>query len=181
MQLYRFSPITNEKELLEAIEFLHSACFQLCKQSVGTHLPIAGNVGIFCHYEDEYNNLIKMREKLTEPSENPNQKYFRLRESIVIPPKDDVPETSYTHLYIRKSDPYRAHVGDIDFILEPNKYASLKQELLKGKKIKGARIFPRPELDMIELYDPDIDALSYIATSQVTVEVRAKNKSTEKI
>ena len=181
MQLYRFSPITTAKELLEAVEFLHFACFQLCKQSIGHYLPIAGNVGIFCHYDNEYNDLIKIRSELTEFSDNPRQKYFKIRQSIVIPAKNDIPETSYTHLYIRKPDPYRAHVGDIDFILEPNKYLSLKQKLLDDKRIKGTRIFPRPELDMIELYDPDIYALVYIAMKQVTVEVRGEDSVQEKI
>lgn len=181
MQLYRFSPIKNEKELLEAIEFLHFACFMLCKQSVGMYLPIAGNVGIFCHYDHEYDELINIREKLTEPSDDPHRKYFKLLKPIVIPATDSIPETSYTHLYIRKPDPYRAHVGDIDFILEAEKYTSLKKGLLEGKLIKGTRIFDRAELDMIELYDPDIDALGYIAMKQVTVEVRRESKIQEKM
>lgn len=174
MKLYRFSPIKNKEELREAIEFIHFACYKLCKQSFGKYLPNAGNVGVFCHYDDEYELLTKIREELTEPSDNVDQKYFRLHEPIVISSKGDVPETTYTYLYVRKPDPYRHHVGDIDFFLEPEKYKKLKQSMLKGKKIEGARVFDRPDLDMIELYNPDVDALGYVSTEKMTEDVRVK-------
>ncbi len=156
MRLYRFSPIEDKARLEEAIKHTHFACYALCKQALGKYLPNAGNMGIFCHYDKEYEVLTKIREELTKPSDNWNQKYFRLHKPIVIPPEEDVPETTYTHLYIRKPDPYRHHVGDVDFYLEPEEYAKLKQSLLDGAVIKGARVFPRPDLDMIELYDPDM-------------------------
>lgn len=167
MQLYRFSPIKNEKELMEAIEFLHFACFALCRQSLGMYLPTSGNIGIFCHYDDEYESLIKIQKKLIEPADNSSKKYLKLQKPIVISAKDDVPQTVYTHLYIRKPDPYRAHIGDIDFILEADKYASMKHALLTGEKIKGARVYYRLEPDMIELYDPDVDALGYVCTQRI--------------
>lgn len=160
--------------MLEAISFLHVACHQLSFQSLGTYLPVAGNVGVFCHYEDEYVQLIKMRERLTEPSDNPNQKYFKLHKPIVISVKDGIPAAVYTHLYIRKPDPYRAQVGDVDFILDSNAYADLKQELQEGEQVKGVRLFERPELDMIELYDPDADALAYVSIQRMTEKVRVK-------
>lgn len=174
MKLYRFSPIKSQQELMRAIEHVHFSCYQLCKQSFGDYFPNAGNIGIFCHYEDEYEYLIKFRKKMTESSDNFNQKYFRLYNPITISVKGDVPETTYTHLYIRKPDPYRHHVGDIDFYLEQNHYQKVKMELLAGKKIKGARIFPRPDLDMIELFDPDIDVLAYVSTHMMTEKVRMK-------
>lgn len=173
MELYRFSPIQDKDELLEAIKYTHFACYKLCKRSFGEYLSNAGNVGLFCHYDDEYERLVTLRKELTEPSDDPNQKYFRLHEPIVIPVQGDVPETTYTYLYIRKPDPYRHHVGDVDFYLEPEKYSQLKQSL-DGKKIKGARVFPRNDLDMIELYDPDVDALAYISTNTMTEKVRKK-------
>jgi hypothetical protein len=66
-------------------------------------------------------------------------------------------------LYIRKPDPYRHHVGDIDFYLPENEYEGLKQSLVAGTVLNGARMFERPDLDMIELYNPDIDALAYVS------------------
>ncbi len=174
MKLYRFSPIRSKEELMQAISHVHFECYKLCKQSFRYYLPNAGNIGIFCHYEDEYEQLIKIREEMTEASENLNQKYFRLHNPIIIPAADDVPEITYTYLYIRKPDPYRSHVGDVDFYLEPERYQELKDSLLTGRKIKGARIFERPDLDMIELYDPDVDALSYVSTHTMTEMVRTK-------
>ncbi|MFH1398694.1 MAG: hypothetical protein ABIG95_01115 [Candidatus Woesearchaeota archaeon] len=119
MKLYTFSPIKNEKQLMEAITYIHFACHKLCKQSFDKYLPNAGNTGVFCHYNDEYERLIKIREKLAEPSDNPKQKYFKLHNPIVIPKKGEVPETTYNYLYIRKPDPYRHHVGGVDSILNP--------------------------------------------------------------
>lgn len=174
MKLYRFSPIKNEAELLEAIKHIHFECYKLCRQSFGKYLPNAGNMGVFCHYDDEYKELTKIRERLTEASDNVNQKYYRLHKPIVIPRKSDVPETTYTFLYVRKPDPYRHHVGDVDFYLEPERYKKLKQEMLKGKVVKGARVFDRPDLDMIELYDPDVDALGYVSTAKMSEAVRVK-------
>jgi hypothetical protein len=181
MKLYRFSPIKNKEELFEAIKHVHFECYKLCKQSFGYYLPNAGNMGIFCHYDDEYETLINIRKELTESSDNHNQKYFRLHEPIVIPATDDVPETTYTYLYIRKPDPYRHHVGDVDFYLEPGKYKELKVAILSGKKMKGARVFDRADLDMIELYDPDVDALAYVSTNKMTETVRIKQSEATKL
>jgi hypothetical protein len=174
MKLYRFSPIQDEVSLFEAIKYTHLACYQLCKQAFGSYLPNAGNVGIFCHYEDEYEKLVAIRKELTETSDDPNQKYFKLHEPIVISEQDGAPKTTYTHLYIRKPDPYRHQVGDVDFYLEQSQYDELKQSLLDGKQVKGARVFPRNDLDMVELYDPDVDVLGYISTNTMTEKVRIK-------
>ena len=174
MKLYRFSPIQNKEELLKAIRYVHLACNKLCKQSFGEYLPNAGNLGIFCHYDDEYDRLIALRKEMTEESDNLNQKYFRLHEPITIPAKDGIPETTYTHLYIRKPDPYRHHVGDVDFSLKPEEYKELKQAMQNGEVVKGARIFPRQDLDMIELYDPDVDACGYVSTEKMAATAHVK-------
>lgn len=174
IKLYRFSPIKNENELREAIRYIHFSCYELCKQSFGEYLQNAGNIGVFCHYDDEYTVLTEIRKTLTESSDNIDQKYFRLQAPITIKAQDNVPETTYTHLYIRKPDPYRHHVGDVDFCLDPEKYTALKKSLLDGTRINGARIFDRRDLDMIELHDPDIDTLAYVSTEQMTEGVRIK-------
>jgi hypothetical protein len=174
MKLYRFSPILNKEQLFDAIRYTHFACHKLCNQTFGKLLPNAGNIGIFCHYEDEFERLVAIRKEITEPSDNPDQKYFKLHEPIVIPAQDGVPETTYTHLYIRRPDPYRHHVGDVDFYLEPAKYNTLRQSIVNGEQIKGARIYPRTELDMIELFDPDIDTCSYIISDSVAKKIGLK-------
>lgn len=174
MKLYRFSPIKSKEELLEAVKHTHLECYKLCKESFGYCLPNAGNIGIFCHYDSEYEFLTNLRKEMTEESDNMDQKYFRLHQPITIPAEGDIPETTYTHLYIRRPDPYRSQVGDVDFYLEPSEYQKLKQEMLDGKKVNGARVFDRGNLDMIELYDPDSDALGYVSTHQMTEKVRVK-------
>lgn len=174
MKLYRFSPIRNREELLEAVKHVHSSCNQLCKESLGNYLPNAGNIGIFCHYNDEYDYLVGLRKRLCEPSDDPNQKYFKLQEAIVIKANEDIPEGRYTHLYIRKPDIYRAQVGDVDFYLEQSEYINLKDRLNGGEGISGARVFPRQDLDMIELFNPDVDALAYISTQKMTEKVHIK-------
>lgn len=174
MKLYRFSPIIDEEKLLEAIKHTHFACFELCKKAFNKYLPVAGNIGIFCHYDNEYKILTKLREELTEESDNFNQKYFCLHKPIIIPSYENVPETIYTHLYIRKPDQYRAQVGDVDFVIDDEKYIDLKKLLQDGLQINGGKIFDRPDLDMVELSDPDIDVLAYISTKAMTEKVRVK-------
>ena len=181
MKLYRFSPIQDRLQLLGAVTFLHFACHDLCIQSFGRYLDNAGNLGIFCHYDNEFEQLKRLRAEMCEPSDNPELKYFTLLEPIVIPAKDDVPETKYTHLYIRRPDPYRHHVGDIDFYLSQDEYDGLKASMLNGKKVEGARVFDRPDLDMIELHNPDVDALAYVSTRTMTENVRIKLSDATKL
>ena len=159
---------------MAAIAHVHLECHTLCEQSFGNYLPNAGNMGIFCHYNEEYDRLIAIRNELCEPSDNPDQKYFKLYQPITIPVHHDVPETTYTHLYIRRPDPYRHHVGDVDFYLEQAEYDELKQSLSEGTTVLGARVFPRNDLDMIELYDPDIDVLAYVSTNMMSEKVHVK-------
>lgn len=174
MKLYRFSPIKSEQELLEAITHTHFTCFELCKKAFDKYFPVAGNLGIFCHYGDEYKFLNELRKKLTEESDNLNQKYFRLHNPIIIPTRGDVPKTTYTYLYIRRPDQYRAQVGDVDFVIDDKKYIELKKSLQSGSQINGVKIFDRSDLDMIELSDPDIDSLAYVSTQAMTEKVRVK-------
>lgn len=163
MKNFRFSPIKNKSQLVKAIKHIHFSCHNLCKQSLGKYLPVAGNIGVFCHDDNEFTFLTKLREKLTKLDDKVYGKYYRLHKPIVIPAKGDISKTSYSYLYIRQPDPNKPQVGDIDFYLEPKKYAEFKQSLADGKKIKGARILPnRPDLDLIELYDSNIDVLGYI-------------------
>jgi hypothetical protein len=92
MQLYRYSPIQNLEILLKAGRHIHEECHKLCMNSFGRYLDNSGNLGIFCHYEDEYNLLIEIRKSLTEPSDNPNQKYFKLHNPIIFETTETSPE-----------------------------------------------------------------------------------------
>lgn len=177
MRPFRFSPLQNFSQLLKAIEYIHFESQRLCKQNLGYFLPVAGNVGVFCHYEDEFERLIKIRKELTDEFDHWNQKYFRLLTPIVIPANNDIPETMYTYLYIRKPDPTNPHVGDVDFYLEPDKYKALKQSLLFGKVIKGVSILDRPDLDLIRLFDPKSDVSAFVGKKTMAENVRKNSKA----
>lgn len=174
MNSFKFSPIKNKKELFEAIKHVHFQCHKLCKRTFGYYLPNAGNVGIFCHYDDEFDRLTKLRKEMTILSDNWQQKYFRLHEPIVIPAYGDIPKTIYTYLYIRKPDPNHPDVGDVDFYLKPEKYKELKESLLSGKKIAGANILERPNFNWVKLTDPDIDASAFVGTYKMSEVVKTK-------
>ncbi len=175
MKLYRFSPIKNKSELFKAIAFIHFESFKLCKQKFGYYLPNAGNIGVFCHYIEEYERLIEMRKKLTDLSDNWNQKYFRLHKPIVISAKSDAPETTYSYLYIRKPEVSNHYVGDVDFYLEPKKYKELKQSLLSGTVMDGVTVFERPDLDLIRLYSPDTEISAFVGQKKMAENIREKN------
>ena len=172
MSSYKYSPITSKHELLRAIEYTHFECFELCKRYFGRYLPVSGNVGIFCHYEDEFVLLTKLREELTEKYFHWNQKYFRLYEPIVIPAKGDIPETAYTYLYIRKPDMEKPQVGDVDLVLEKDKFKELKELIIEKKVINGVELWYRSDLNMVRLAAPDIDALPFITEKYMYENVK---------
>lgn len=162
-KFFRFSPIENKEQLINALEYIHAACHKLCKEALGKYLPAAGNIGVFCHHDEEFASLKKLQVELTDLSKNVYGKYFKFYTPVTIPAKENTPEATYSYLYIRQPDPDKPQVGDLDFYLEPEKYIQLKQSFSKGKVIKGAQILPnRPDLDLIQLSDPNIDALGFV-------------------
>lgn len=171
MKRFKFSPIKSKKELIKAIKDIHFESYKLCKKNLDCILPVAGNIGVFCHYKDEFEWLTRVRKEWTDLSDNWNQKYFRLYEPIVIEAKEGIQKTTYTYLYIRKPDPSHDQVGDLDFYLEQGKYEKLKQSLLSGKIIPGVRILERPDLDLIELYDPKVDVVAFVGKKTMAENV----------
>lgn len=163
MKLYRFSPIGSEPELLRAIRYIHRAGHTLCREKTGKFLPVRGFIGVFCHYDREYAYLTRLCEAMTIRAGNFNNKYFLLKNPITIRKTQGIPQAVYTHLYIRKPDPYRAQVGDLDFFMEKNPYSELKRDIENRKAPGGVRMLPdHPGHELIELYHPDIDACAYI-------------------
>jgi hypothetical protein len=168
MRLYRFSPIASEEDMVRALEHIHFACSELCKRAFAKYLPVSGNIGIFCHFEDEYKFLTSVREKLTDEKNNWNRKYFRLYEPIMFSEKMGVPETTYTHLYIRKPDETHPQVGDADFVLKGEEFAKVKEVSQSGAVLNGVATLYRPDLNMIRLSSPDCDVLPYITDTYMT-------------
>lgn len=174
MKLYRFSPIKNEKQFKKAVEYIHKVSHQLCFDNMGQFLPVAGNLAIFAHYEEEYKFLMELSQKLTDQSIGFDNKYFRLHEPIVVKASGAIPSATYEFLYIRQPDIYRSQVGDADFIMDRSEYIELKQALRGRTVYKGARVFPESNqsaLDLVELLDPDLDAVSYITTEPMSAKV----------
>ncbi|MBI5452448.1 hypothetical protein HY945_03220 [Candidatus Gottesmanbacteria bacterium] len=56
MQLYRFSPIKNEKELREAVVYVANKTSDLAEKIIGETLPI-NSLTIFAHYPDVFEKL----------------------------------------------------------------------------------------------------------------------------
>ena len=165
----------SSEDLLKAIVQIHLDGYKLCKISFDRYFPNSGNMSVFCHSDEEYKILIKVREKITLPSDNPNQKQFTLKEPFVISARGDVPETIYPRIYIRKPDssPYGKHSGDVDF------YAEDYKELVAGVKsggIPGAKLYDQKGVGtFVQLSDIGVWGLAYIGTKKMTEEVRIKH------
>jgi hypothetical protein len=134
-------------------------------------LPVRGIVGVFAHYPEEFVFLTSLREKLTDSNTNYKGKYFKLHKPIVVAEDGHVPGATYEFLYIRRVDPYRPQVGDVDFVLPPEEHESMKKKLNYDNFVDGARLFGRPEENIIELWDPDVDAAAYVATMPMRDEL----------
>lgn len=167
---------SSKNDLSSIIEEIHFEAHKLRIDAFGRILPNAGNVGVFCHYDDEYELLVQIKDELTESPESPVQKYFKLKKPIIIPKKDSIPQTMYTYLYIRRPDPtlYGKHTGDIDFYLSDDEFAKLVTEMKNGKTLKPARLYDQSGEPMIELSNPESSVLAYVSTETMTKKVRTK-------
>lgn len=160
--------------LIYTLERIHVDCHRLCRKALGRYLPVAGNIGVFCQSDEEFEMYTKVRERVTHQSDDPNQKYFALKEPIVMSAHGDIPSATYTHLYIRKPNPESPEAGDVDFVLSKDEYAKLKDRIIGGEAIPGASIYDRPGWDTIEVRDPHISALAYIGTQEMAEKARKR-------
>jgi hypothetical protein len=163
------------RDILQRIKIIHKDCHQLIKQSLDNYRPVAGNIGIFCQSDNEYEDFSEIKEKFTFRSDNPKQKYFQLKEPIVIPNENNIPKAKYTHLYIRKPDlsPFGRYLGDIDFVMQPEKYNKLKKKV-RERRVKGADLYTRPGWDMVKVTDPKISSIAFITTNNFAEKIRIK-------
>ena len=170
MKLYRFSPIQNKNELLKASKHIHFYCSKLCYKDFNKYLPVAGNIGVFSHYKNEFEFLTKLGEELTDHSAvSFNGKYFRLYEPIIIEAKNDIPGAIYEYLYIRQPDRFRPQVGDADFVIDEHEYKKIEKLTI----VNDVEIFNRPTLNACELFNPDFDILAYLTTKTVAETIGA--------
>ena len=166
---FRFSPIKSKEELLAAIQYLHIECAKLCKQAFGRYLPVAGNIGVFSHFDDEFRFLTGVRQELTDVKGNWNAKYYRLHEPIMIEANGGIPQATYTYLYTRRPDADKPEVGDIDFVIATEEFSTLKAAASQAdSEINGVQVSYRPDLNMVCLSHPDSDVLPYITDTYLS-------------
>lgn len=154
MQLYRFSPIKDEKQLREAVVYVADKTSELARKIIGKPLPIS-SLTIFAHYHDEFKNLSKIVQTLGNFVNENNGPRVVLHEPI------KVGENMITHLRVRKPDPYRMQVGCNDF--DVSDYDTFKNEHLP-KHPDNLRLIKRVDYEMIEFFSPDYDILAYIVS-----------------
>ena len=165
MKLYRFSPIDSLEQFEESLRYIHDMTMKMCFSVMWEYLPNSGNIALFCHYPREYTFLMKMIGGLVDFEEHVYGKYYKFYTPYTFPIQWTELNTTYKYLYIRKPDPYRFHVGDIDFYLAPRDYNALKQKIKDTWK-KWLRTLDRTDVDMMEMYDWDSDVLAYITTQK---------------
>ncbi|MDP2638773.1 MAG: hypothetical protein Q8P06_01225 [Candidatus Azambacteria bacterium] len=154
MQLYRFSPIKNERGLRGVVIYIADKTSDLAKKIIGKTLPIS-SLTIFAHHPDEFEKLSKMAKTLGNFVNENNGPRVALHEPI------KVGENTVIHLRIRKPDPYRMQVGCGDFDV-PN-YVAFKNEYL-SEHLNNLRLIKREDYEMIEFFDPDYDVLAYVVS-----------------
>lgn len=154
MQLYRFSPIKDEKQLREAVVYVAEKTSELAKKIIGKTLPIS-SLTIFAHYPDEFEKLSKIVKTLGNFFNENNGPRVALHEPIKIG------KNTITHLRIRKPDPYRTQVGCNDF--DASDYDTFKNEYL-SKYPNHLRLIKREDYEMIEFFHPDFDVLAYVTS-----------------
>ncbi|MDD5769896.1 MAG: hypothetical protein PHE25_02925 [Candidatus Gracilibacteria bacterium] len=153
MKLYKFSPIKNYNELVEAIKYVSSKSSKLCEKIIGKKLSIK-SLTIFSHYENEYENLKNILSEIGDLYNENNGPRVKLKEKIVI--ENNIIE----FLRIRKPDPYRMQVGCNDF--EIDNYKEFKEQYLEENN--NLKLFIREKYEMIEFFHPDFDVLAYVVS-----------------
>lgn len=170
------SAITSKQQLYDTIQHIHESGYELCRSSFNKRFRNAGNIGIFCKSEDEYDCLIKIRDDVSIPSENPRQKYFKLKEQFILPKTRDIPATTYSYLYIRKPDPtpYGEHRGDMDFYTDPEEFENLLHAV-KRRTIPNAHIYIQAGIgEIVEMSSTSSDVLAYLSTKKITKLLRER-------
>lgn len=154
MQLYRFSPIKDEKQLREAVIYIADKTSELAKEIIGKSLSIS-SLTIFAHYPDEFEKLSGVAKTIGNLFNEHNGPRVALHKPI------KARENTISHLRIRKPDPYRMQVGCGDFDVPD--YETFKNEnLLKYQN--NLRLIKREEYEMVEFFHPDFDVLAYVVS-----------------
>lgn len=153
MHIYRYSPIEDLETLHTAIEYVAVEMMVLLSKATDQDFPIE-YITVFAHYQDEYERLVALLPQLGEVSEANNGVKVTLTEPLF----------QVSKIRIRKPDPYRMQVGCGDFAVPS--FNDFKETFLHQSKF--LRCIERPEYEMIEFFDPDIDVLGYVVSNENT-------------
>jgi hypothetical protein len=161
------------EQLYDRVAYIYYECSQLISDSTGFVPETAGNVAIFCQNENEYIEFQKLADQLIQPSNNPAQKYFQLRNPLTIQSNGTAPSTILSWLYIRKPAKDTVESGDVDYVLNQSAYEKLKAQVAAGS-IENGSIYDRVGWDMIEFKNEGYDGLPYVCTSAMAEKIRVK-------
>ncbi len=109
-------------------------------------------VCIFCQNEVEFEELSKLAQKIGRVIKQTYSGPLFLIEPV------ETAAGKVRLLKIRKPDPTRPQQGDADFTVKD--YQSFKEKYLK---LPNFSLIKRPEFEMIELKDLDLDVLAYFS------------------
>lgn len=165
MKLYRFSSIQTDDELLTAINYVATAATKMMFRNTG-NLETIKSLTIFAHYADEYKRMLSLMKNLGEQKTANNGLRFVLNKpihvqamSLEVNGHPDQVTQIIEEVRIRKPDPYRTQVGCCD--IEVDKRGFEFREDSDGHHSSTSRLIKRPDLRMIEYFDPDFDVLIY--------------------
>lgn len=162
-----------QRLLIKRVNQIHFDCYNLRKLIFNRYFDNSGNIGVFCQDNNEFQEFTLIAKDLVEISDDSNQKYFKLKDSIIIPTKDEIPDGIYIYLYIRKPDSssYGKFRGDIDFVTNQEEYMDIKKAVIK-EKVNGAELYDRPGWDTIQLSDRSINSVAYLTTADFAEKIR---------
>jgi hypothetical protein len=159
MKLYRFSPISNEKECLEALEYIDLKLRELAGLVLEEKLPV-NTLKIFAHYEDEYSFLRQWVDGVgARDEDNISSTSYYVKPSTLT----KVNEDSIEYVGVRVPDPYRGQVGCGDFVV--GNFEDFKAKHLN--KSPYIREVSHQRYQMLELFHPDSDVLGYVVKEEV--------------
>jgi len=160
--------------LLDRISTLHISAYKITTALLHTELANAGNIGIFCQDDEEYEYFLGLQKEIALVNQNPLQKYFPLKKSIVLPSPITRRSIYYTHLYIRKPDPsiYGRNLGDIDFYVSQKDYDEIKSRVELGLLRNTDMYLQTGVGELIQIQDIENRVLAYISTRDITEKIR---------
>lgn len=154
MDLYRFSPITDEKAFITTVQYVAEQVKNLTLQATGNRYPLS-YLTLFSHYPQEHQFLLTLIDGLGDVQAANNG----LRVALTTP--IEAGEQTIAQLRIRQPDPYRTQVGCAD--LAVGNYAVFKEQYFNAEH-PNMRLIERPDYEMIEFFDPDFDVFAYVVS-----------------